>query len=326
MVAPGRANAADATLDVAWRNKSCRFVVELKSDAKPQTLTLAVAQAKSYAQKSRRAADDHCAYLSGEKLDQLLTEGVSALDFCGNAAVEAPGKFLFYRSGNPNRYRDERPAQSAYRGDGSLVSRVLLLEHQFDAVQAILAAVKQRGGSLTLGTVSKVLKPLESDLIIKRTGRSSVRLIQPDRLLDQLLAAYRPPKVGDVWTGKVAMSSNDLLNKLAAIAGERDLVRTGQSSAAEYAVYAGEPIVECYCRASPTVLLAQLGAEAKETRGFPNLRLIQTEDQRVYFDRRPKLAASPIQAWLEMASGDKRQKEAAEPLKTFLLSPPGANA
>lgn len=323
----GRNAGEDGVLQITYRTQSCRFAVELRPDAKPQTLKLAVDQAKQYARKSNRLQPMVIApYLTGEKLDQLLGQGVSALDFCGNAAVEAPGRFLFYKTGNPNRYPDSAPIQSAYRGDGSLVPRVLLLDREFQAISDILAAITRRGGSLTMGTVSKVLRRLESDLVIERPSRNRVRLIQPDRLLDGLLDAYQAPKTQEIWTGKVALDTADLLAKLEVLGRDADLVRTGESSAGEYAVWAGEPIIACYCRAMPAELLQRLGAEAKETRAFPNLRLIQTEDQRVYFDRRSRLAGSPIQSWLEMASGDKRQKEAAEQIRSLLLNTTGAKS
>ena len=143
-------------------------------------------------------------------------------------------------------------------------------------------------------------------------NRNSVRVIQPQRLLDGLLEAYQPPKPQATWMGKVTLPAGDLLARLQEIAGDGGLVRTGVASAVEYAAWAGEPLIACYCRSTPTTLLARLGGDAKETLAFANLRLIQTDDQLIYFDARPNLAASPIQAWLEMASGDKRQKEVAD--------------
>jgi len=200
------------------------------------------------------------------------------------------------------------------------VARVLLLERQFQTVGDVLASIKLRGGSLTLGTVSKALKRLEADLAISRPSRNVVRVLQPDVLLEGLLGAYQPPKVQGIWLGKVSLPASELLARLRGIAGTSGgLVRTGESSASEYAVWAGEPIVACYCRETPATLIERLGAEADETLAFPNLRLTQTEDQRVYFDARSSWIASPIQAWLEMASGDKRQKQTAEQIYNGIL-------
>lgn len=48
---------------------------------------------------------------------------------------------------------------------------------------------------------------------------------------------------------------------------------------------------------------------------FPNVTLIETEDPTVYFDmriRNQNSIASPIQVYLELMSGDKREKETAQ--------------
>lgn len=320
VISIGDSAGEDAVVEVSWRGSSCRYIAEVKRDAKPTTLRLAIEQAKRYAAESRRGQPMVVApYLSEEKLEWLLNEGVSAVDFSGNAAVEAPGQFYFWKTGAPNLYPERAPIRSAYRGDMSLVARALLLQPAFDTVSSILDAIKKRGGSLTMGTVSKALKRLESDLVIERTSGRAVRSIQPARLLDQLLDAYQPPKVESTWLGKVAIPREDLQSRLEQIGRNMDLVRTGDASASDYAAYATEPILACYCRVKPADLIGQLDADAKETRSFANLRLIQVDDQRVYFDRRPGLAASPIQAWLEMASGDKRQRETAEQIRELLL-------
>jgi hypothetical protein len=317
----------DAIVDVTWRGRTCRFVAELRRDAKPLTLKIAIEQIRQYANEPEQGRLMIIApYFSREKLDQLLDAGISAIDFSGNAAIEVPGEFLFYKTGNPNRYPDSSPIRSAYRGDGSLVARVLLLERQFQAVGEIREGIRSRGGALTLGMVSKVLQRLEADLAIERPNRNVVRVIQAERLLDGLLEAYQPPKPQATWMGKVAVPAEELLARLQGIAGDGSLVRTGGASAVEYAAWAGEPLIACYCRDDPAALLKRVSAEAKETRTFPNLRLIRTDDQLVYFDARTNLAASPIQAWLEMASGDKRQKEVAEQIRRTILNTPGGAA
>lgn len=314
-------------INVAWRGRSCKYVAELKDNAKPLTLKLAIQQVKEYADKLKPYRPMIIApYLTSEKLDQLLDKGISAIDFSGNAAVDMGNRFLFYKTGNPNRYPDSSSANSAYRGKMSLVARVLLLERRFKAVGDILKAIESRGGDLTMGTISKALKRLEADLAIERPNINTVRVIQPEALLKGLLDAYEPPNVESSWTGKVNMPIDELSVKLENLAGDNNLAQTGVSSAGEYAVWAGEPIIACYSKATPGKLLEQLGVEARETLAFANLRVIQTDDPRVYFDRRRKLIASPIQSWLEMASGDKRQKETAEQIRNFILDNTGSKA
>ena len=317
--------SVDAIVKVAWRERSCDFSAILKTNSKPVTLKLAIDQLREYARASEQRRPMLIApYFSQEKLDQLLGAGISAIDLSGNAAIDAPGELFFYKTGNPNLYPDSSSIRSAYRGDGSLVARVLLLEREFRAISEIKKSIRARGGALTLGMVSKVLQRLEEDLVIERPNRNTVKVIQPDRLLDGLLDAYQPLRTQTVWTGRVDLSDNELLNRLQTIA-DGGIIRTGESSAGAYSVWAGEPIIACYCRETPTTLLDCLTTDFKETPAFANLRLIQTIDQRVYFDVRENLCASPIQAWLEMASGDKRQKEAAEPIRKLIVRETGGS-
>jgi hypothetical protein len=61
---------------------------------------------------------------------------------------------------------------------------------------------------------------------------------------------------------------------------------------------------------------------------FPNLELVETEDETVYFDARKKEDfwwASPVQVYLELMAGDKRDRETAEQVRSLLLknSEPG---
>jgi hypothetical protein len=320
LVALGKSRGEDAVIDIYWRDQSCRYVVELKRDAKPRTLQIAREEVKQWAQRSGQGLPMVVApYLTSKKLDELLNQGVSAMDFCGNAAIEAPGRFLFYKTGNPNRYPDSAPIRSAYQGDGSLVARVLLLIREVQAISDIRTAIIERGGSLTLSAVSKVLQRLDADLVIERPNRSNLRVIQPERILEGLLDAYQPPRIASTWTGKVDTAIADLLARMASRFNDGGVVRTGVSSASDYAAWASEPINSFYCRQPPPALLENLKLPFKETRAFPNLRFIQTDDQRVYFDRRRNLSASPIQSWLEMASGDKRQKEVAEQIRELIL-------
>ena len=59
---------------------------------------------------------------------------------------------------------------------------------------------------------------------------------------------------------------------------------------------------------------------------FPNLELLETEDETVYFDARQEEYfwwASPVQVYLELMAGDKRDQETAEQLKPLILNDVG---
>jgi hypothetical protein len=83
---------------------------------------------------------------------------------------------------------------------------------------------------------------------------------------------------------------------------------------------AREPILSFYC-SDLERLLRRLGPDLKETSRFPNIELLETDEDFVYFDVRDKLAASPVQTYLELMQGDKREQETAEQLRETILQP-----
>jgi len=138
--------------------------------------------------------------------------------------------------------------------------------------------------------------------------------------MEKLAANYEPPVVTERFRGKCELSREELTRRLAVAAtnaGGR-LAFTGAASAEKFAVFAGEPVTCIYCTTPPASLLAAASIDAKETDRFVNIELLRTNDARVYFDARNDNGvpfASPIQTWLELATGDKRQKDAAEQVR-----------
>ena len=61
--------------------------------------------------------------------------------------------------------------------------------------------------------------------------------------------------------------------------------------------------------------------DLEETSRFPNVELLETDEDFVYFDMRDNLAASPVQTYLELARGDKREQETAEQVRKAILQP-----
>jgi hypothetical protein len=68
------------------------------------------------------------------------------------------------------------------------------------------------------------------------------------------------------------------------------------------------------------ILLERLSGSRSDR--FPNLDLIETEDETVYFDARQEgnfRWASPVQVYLELMAGDKRDQETAEQVKSYII-------
>jgi hypothetical protein len=171
-----------------------------------------------------------------------------------------------------------------------------------------------------------VCKSLEQDLVIERAPGETrlsrrLRLLQPEKLLDLFRDNYAAPNVTSTFTGKFAGPAQALVERLLVWEkkGERKVVLTGAGSVEAYAVMAREPLQTFYC-SDVAGLKKSLGEDFTETERFANVRLLETEEEFVYFDRRPRLVASPVQTYLELATGGKREKDTAEQVRRFIRS------
>ena len=165
--------------------------------------------------------------------------------------------------------------KNVYRKNSSIIPRVFLLKPQYDSITAVIDEIKTRGGCITQATVSKVCSSLDQDLVIERTKGQlprtrSLRLIQPDKLLELLAENYAPPLLTQRLTAKTTFTPEQFRRRLAKGEAEADLkvAISGASSADQYAVMAHEPIQSFYC-SNLESLLKQLGPTSKKRPGFP---------------------------------------------------------
>jgi len=321
--AEGRARA-DGLIEARWRGQSARLFAKVKRLATPKALQQAIVMARDAASPPETYPMVVVPYLSRDKLEELEAAEVSGLDLCGNGVLVVPGRMLVFRSGRPNRFPQSAKIRNVYRGKNSLVARAFLVQPEFSQVKDIVELLKQRGGGVAFSTVSKALKRLEEDLVISRQG-DTIRLLQADVLLDKLAANYVPPEFKGRYRGTCNLPANELVRRLASVvsAKEDKVIMTGAASGGKYATMAGEPVVSLYTSVSPGELLAGIDIDVKETERFANLEILQTIDTRVFFDPRVEDGlpfASPIQTYLELASGDKRQKDAGEQVRRGIVA------
>lgn len=315
----GRSQEADAFAKVSWGGKTYRFVAELKGRSIPKVFSAALAQAKAFAQRTGENPMVVLPYLAPERLEELEREQVSGIDLCGNALVVIPGKLLVLRTGAENKFRESFPIRDVYRGTTSLVARALLLRSSTSSLSDLDRFIRSRGGEITLTTISKALRRMEDDVLIERRG-GQARLLQPETLLQKLAAAYRPPKVRRKIVASTRLDRETLCRRITST--ETTAVLSGQSSTDRYAVMGREDRTRLYCKSISATERA-LGSDLKAGDRFANVELLETEDPAVYFDiRRDRSVpfASPIQTFLELAAGDKREQETADQVRQFILS------
>ncbi len=313
----------DAIVSAAWRDTEYRFALEYKRRSTPKVFQETVAGIRV----DRRPANTYpmlmMPFLSPKQLAELEQSAVSGIDLCGNGVVVVPGGLCIFRTGQPNRYPQSSPIKNIYRGRSSLVSRVFLARPEYREVNAVMREIEARNGKISLSTISKALATLNEDLIVKRT-KGSISLLQADALLDKLVANYVAPRRTRRFVGRWEGAPNEFLSEFfngAGRAGIRAVV-SGASSVGLYAVMAREDKVKVYCGNIEATIRAA-GKAVEETSRFPNLELIETSDDFVYFDARTEAGvryACPVQTFLELMAGDKRERETAEQVKRGILA------
>lgn len=312
----GVAPEVDGWIDVVWRRHRQRFVFEYKRSSTPRAVQAAALHVRMHGKHPLVVVP----FLAEERLVDLEALGVSGVDLCGNYVLLGE-KFTLWRSGQPNRFSESRPIKNVFRGKSSIFAHCLLMGRQFDTLTALRdyawdrlpAKVDDEAGSLSIGTASKVVQVLEEQRMVVRENKA-LRLVDADALMKALLAEYRPSQ-GTVLLGEAADSAAFFKH----VRGARAVV-TGVGSAPHYGVLSGSDVLSVYVSDLQAALRA---APVHATRVFPTIRLIEERSDVPYFDARRAeglLWASPVQTWLELASGGPRERQAAETLALAIKS------
>lgn len=318
----------DLVIEAIWQEGQARFLVECKSVSTPKVFQAAIRKVKDSSLPSDYLPLLVMPYLRESQLAELEQKQISGVDLCGNGVVVVPGRLTVYRTGAKNQFPSYSPIKNVYRKNTSMVARALLAKPNYAEVRDLREEVNARNvlvarwgkTAMSLGTVSKALKRLEDDLIVDRG--EGVRLLQAEKLLEKLNLSYDLPQVTRIVSMKVDCEPQELprLIREKSELVMAPVVATGFSSVSWYAVMQRSDILSVYCPRG-AALLEQLNGD--ESDRFPNLELLETEEQPVYFDAREEndfLWASPVQTYLELMTGDKRDQETADQVRSYLLN------
>jgi len=318
----------DAVIQACWRGKRARFVVACKPLSTPRAFESGISELKAYAREGDCLPLLFLPFLSEGQLKRLEKERINGLDLCGNGVVCSSEGFAVFRSGQPNCFTSSVPIKNIYRKNSSMAARVFLASPIYETVTEVWREINQRNvligldtaRNMSLSTVSKALKVLQEDLIVRRDD--AIRLLQPDKLLQKLRENYIPPAITRRVSIKVAGSQDQVLELLQQAFNVRKLplVATGMASVGRYAAMQRGDALSVYCPRLG-MLLKELPRE--ENARFPNLELLETADERVYFDAREEQGiwwASPVQVYLELMTGDKRDQQTAEQVESHIMN------
>lgn len=314
----------DALISIKWENSSYSFVAELRGQSNPKTIESAIHQARAYAQQKLQTKTKNkklfpmivVPYLSDEFIMRLVEEKVSGLDLSGNGIIIVPGELFVLRSGAKNKFRDSGPIKNFYSGTSSIVARVFLSRSEFGSVTEIRNEIIERSGSISMGTVSKVLKRLQNNLIVGR--QEKIKLLRGEKLLEGLRSGYRAPQALHQLRGKVS-NPKELAKRGTALAKDTSFSFACRSPLPFVILLNSNDFFSVYVSSTDEFLKE---SDFEETNRFPNIEITETKDPLAYFDSRAVDSItyiSPLQAYLELSNGGKREKESAEILREELI-------
>jgi hypothetical protein len=315
-VKPEGRGGPDIALRFTWEDWSAEFLGEIVASSTPKAIDGAIAAACRYA-TGKGLPMVIAPYLSPKSLQRFLDEQVSAMDLGGNAVILVPGRMAVFRTGAPNKYPASREIKSIYEGKSSLVPRVFLLRSGFGSVTEIMEEIKAREGEISLGTVSKVLKGLEDDLVVRK--EPAIEVLQPDRLLENLVESYATDRVKARKSTEVKLDIGpDTLWRLRRICDDQGLRCVSGTMGSRDPVPESGPL-DIYVEDLDRVLGA---LELTPVNRFATARFLESRDDRVYFDRRDREGfywLSPVQRYLELAVAGKREREQGVALRDLIL-------
>ncbi len=316
----------DAFIEATWEKDSVKFAVQCKSVTTPKAFNFTLYWLKVASLQKGIKPLLIVPFLNESQLKELEREKFNGIDLCGNGCISVPGTFSVFRSGQENRFTSSASIKNIYRKNSSMVGRSFLARPSYSTVQEVYREVNQRNllvqkseqTPMSLSTVSKVLNSLEEDLIIDREDK--IRLLQPEKLLEKLSVNYSQPVIKKQTRLKISTENETMENFLSKKLKKTKIpiVVTGISSVTQFAMMQPGEIFSVYCR--DLEKFAALFPNSKTDR-FPNLEILETDDETVYFDTRGGDSlpwASPVQTYLELMTGDKRDMETAAQVKSFI--------
>jgi len=263
-------------------------------------------------------------YISPSQADALREAGVSWIDLSGNMVLRTRNGIYIERTGRPNQFPDSTPIKKVFQGTASLVARSLLLKPEgFASLAEIRDFIRLRNGSITIPTVSKVLRSLEEDLLVSRAG-SCVSASNPAQLLSRLAESH----------ASVARNRRTSTSRFAAASAERVFQdfcsQLGPTYiccgfyAAELKGLAVSGDISLYVRDMRMVRQAseRLGPDLLRDDEFGQVTVIETKDRTPWFNVQTVRGLSVVddlELYLEMTIDTPRGPKIAEVLRRRLL-------
>ena len=244
---------------------------------------------------------------------------VGWLDLSGNAHIAAPGLRITV-AGQPNRYKGPGRPESAFAPKSSRLARWLLMHPAEPVTQRELAAATR----MDEGFTSRIVARLEADELIFRDQDGRIRARDPNLLLDAWVESYDFAKHRAIRGHIPARSGEAQVHSVAGALEKRGELYAATGLAAAWLLnhFAAFRIVTIYLAEQPEpALFEQLGF--REVDSGANTWLVAPNDEGVFQGAGVHdgvRCVHPVQVYLDLKDQPERAKEAAQQLRSSLLT------
>jgi hypothetical protein len=123
-------------------------------------------------------------YLTASSQNYCLKSGINFIDLSGNISITVPGRIMIQRIGQKNKFPSKQILRNPFWGASSRVLRVLLQYprrkwgiSEIEKELKIESDIQKVDFKLSLASISKTIRSLEEELLIRKDQRS---IIVPD--------------------------------------------------------------------------------------------------------------------------------------------------
>ncbi len=308
-------------LDLLVRAAGHSFAVELLEVASPGALAARASKLSATTRRLRRKAVPLLVVPFMSEGGRRVCEeaSISWFDLSGNAHIIAPGIRIIVE-GRPNRFRGPGRPASIFAPKSARVVRWLLANEGRALTQREIA----RATDMTEGFVSRIASRLEHESYAVRDAGGSLRVKDPQLLLDAWRDEYRFDK-HLLLPGHVAARSGDALARFVGdtLAEARvGHAATGLAAAWQMTHFVAFRIATFFLAESPSKELREKLGFREDARGA-NLWLVIPNDAGVFQGAEVRdglRCVHPVQAYVDLKAHPERATEAAERLRSELLS------
>lgn len=310
----------EAGADLIVHRGRLKLVVEVKRTVDAGRLKDAVEQTRAFARRmGANAVPVVVVPFMGPVGRRLCEEArISWFDLSGNADINAAG-LRIYVEGKPNLFKRRGRPATVFAPKSSRVVRRLLLQPHRAFQQRELA----RASRLDEGFTSRIVKKLEADRMIRRGDDGSLRVLDPDLLLDSWRESSDFSKHYVVPGHVTARSGEEVLARMAATLRKKNVgyAATGLAAAWMLTRFATFRLGTFYVSEEPPENLLKEVGFRREERGA-NIWLVVPNDDDVFegaADQKGIRCAHPVQVYLDLKGHPERSAEAAEELRKRYL-------